>query len=284
MNPTFLHTANSSLTFFIENEFYNKGQAYKNYTSKLYYSPDPSLPNGYNSFSAPFKQWIYDQGVSGAWILNSVSGSVNLDKSETGMKVDYANGRVLIPTSYGTGINISGSYAFKDLNLYTPNETQESLLSNTKFYLNPRFGKYPNSGIAPYAMVTPAIFLTPFNYDNSQFDIGGMYETEARFSAVIMAENTWILNGALSLFADMKRKSFPEVAPSLDPINEYGDIKSLYSGNYNYNDIKNSQGGPGNLFMIKEVMGTRLSDRVKINPNIFVGIVDFDIIKVRTLE
>lgn len=284
MNPTFYHTANASLVFFIENEFYNKGQAYKNYTSKLYYNYDPSLTDGYHAYSAPFKQWIYDQGVEGAWILSGISGSVNITKSVTGMKVDYANGRVLVPSSYGTGLNISGSYAFKDLNLYSPNETQEGLLSNSKFTLNPRFDKYPNSGIVPYAFVTPAIFLTPEAYDNSQFDLGGLYETEARFSAVIMAENTWILDGALSLFGDMKRKSFPQLPVSSDPINEYGDIKVGYSNGYNYTAIKQASGTPGNQLMIKNVMASRLSDKLRINPNVFVGIVDFDVIKVRTLD
>jgi len=284
MINTFSQTAVASYSFYIENYILNNYSGYRNYTSKLYYTPDSQLTTGYHAYSAPFKQWVYDSSVTGAVIMNSITGSLNLERGQSGLKIDYMNGRVLVPAVFGKNHNISGTYAIKDINFYNSNETEESLISNSKFFLNSRFGRTPTSGIEPNAIVTPAIFITSVTHSNKNFDLAGLYKTDIDVSCVVMCDDTNLLEAVLGAFADTKRRSFVQLAPAADPINEFGDVKDSYSGSYSYNAIKNEQGTPGNQLQIDAVSSSRLSDRIRFSSNIYAGIVDTTLVKVRTIN
>ncbi len=50
------------------------GQAYTNYASALY-PQTKSVPSGYNAYASPFRSFVWDSGVAGALIPDSVSGT-----------------------------------------------------------------------------------------------------------------------------------------------------------------------------------------------------------------
>lgn len=285
MQPTYLHNVIASFTYFAENELLVQATAYRNYTSQLYYYNDTQLDPAYVAYAAPFKQWVYDQGVSGAVVLNEISGDLNLSNNESGMFVDYGNGRVLLPASFGTNLTISGTYAFKDFNFYLSNETEQWLINNGKFWLNPRFGSVPTSGIVPYQFVTPCIFTTNLNEYNEPWSINGQNNTHIFVSQVVFAETVYQLNGVMSVFSDCRYRSFPFLSINDDPINEYGDIKTgVYPSGYNYDTLVAQKGTPGNIITIENVRSARLSDRVAANPNVFLGIIQFELTQPRYLN
>lgn len=275
-----LNTVNASFFFWAQNALLNEAQAYINYSSKLYYQPDQRLGSSYVTYSAPFKQWVYDQGVQGAFVCSGVSGSVNLNQNQSGLRVDYDNGRVILPASFGTGLNISGSYAFKEFNFYLSNETEEEILTTNKFYLNSRFNQNPTGKLPPYSIVTPAIFINTLASSNKGFALGGEKQTNTRLSVIVMAETAAQINGVISFFNDKCHKFIPY--HSFDPIGPWGDIKTgEFPSGYNYNQIKSQYGVPGNFLYIESVRGSKLSDSFKGNERNFVGLIDFELSKER---
>jgi hypothetical protein len=284
MIPQFTNTAANSFLLWAEHNLLSQAQAYKNYTSRLYYYKDLGLESaGYVGYSSPFKQWVYDSSVSGATICSGIFGQITLNKGQSGLKIDYENGRAILPLSLGTGLKISGHYAFKDINVYLPNETQESVLTSNKFYLNSRFNRFPTGGIAPYVQATPALFFNNLNNRQDNFALGGLYNSVENFSFIVMVENVWMLDGIISFFRDKKNSVFPQISMYEHPIDEFGDIKTgLYPSGYSYQNLIQQYGQPGNLIYFDTIRASKVSDRIKTSEFLFLGILDIELSKVRT--
>ncbi len=273
----------------LDNYILQKGQAYINNTSRLYYQSDSRLGTGYVTYAAPFKSFVWDSGVSGAQIINSVSGSIGTMSRGTGMKVDFVNGRVIMDASVGKTAIISGSYAFKELNVYFTNQTQEQMVFSDKYYLNSRFGNELPTGAPPnnwdprlkaYNMVTPCIFVTIAHTENEPFAFGGTYCTKAAVTLNVLAENSSQLEGVLSLLADAKDVIFPQIETSQWPLNAYGDYKS----GYNYQTILQNNCAGNNQYWITDVRTSKVSDYAKIDESIMLGVIDLSIEKVRSIH
>lgn len=371
MRTQFSTTALLSFYQWMDNYLLQKGQAYTNHTSQLYYQPDSTLGTGYIAFAAPFKSFVWDSGVSGVTMFNAVSGyffdtslfsgtvgtppyttaifpqvsisggslvplqltlndgsyfsivsgtgivsgqsiffpdniaqtgalrisgatsghtdlSFIIDGTPTvirrgsqGMMTDFVNGRVLIP-SYLLLSNavLSGSYAFKDFNIYFANQAADRATFTNKPYLNSRFNRQP-TGIPPaYNMVAPCIFLSNDGEENPDWALGGKYDTTFRFKASVMAESLGQLEGAMSYFRDSVNCVFPQLETSVWPLNSYGDFKSGYS----YQEVLGQYSTPSNQFMVTDVKTRKVSDSVKINEEMFLGEITFEVSKPRYIR
>ena len=283
MQPQFSTTSLVSFHLFLDNWITQRGRAYTNVTTPLFYQPDPQL-QGYVAYASPFRSWVCDSGISGAVICSSVSGSLGVGgtgeiaRGQSGMMIDYVNGRVLFPASVGTNAKLTGTYAFPDLNVYKANETQEQIVFTQKYYLNSRFGN-PMTGIpTPGTYVTPAIFVSDAGGQNEPWAFGGTYKTDKRLSLVVLAENMTQLEGALSLIEDMKDVSFPQLPLSAWPLGPLGDYKS----GYNYETYKGQYGS--SLFSITEARTSKLGDGVKIDQALFVGLADVTVSTARSIH
>jgi hypothetical protein len=286
MKPQFTTTTLLSVASWLDNIILQNGQAYTNYTSQFVYQPDQRLGPGFVAFQAPFKEFVWDSGVSGATVFNTVSGVLNgqpfvASRGTSGMMTDFVNGRVIFPVASGfnSSMIISGSYAFKDFNVYFANQSQEQIVFTNKYYLNSRFA---NTGLPPaYDMVTPCIFITNANERNDNWAMGGIYNTVYTISLNILAENMSQLEGAMSILADQKNGYMPQIPVAAWPLNFYGDYQG--SG-WNYQKAISQYGSPGNLYFISNVRGTKVSDYVKIDEALFLGIVDITLEWVRNLR
>ncbi len=282
MNTQFSTRLLLSLYPWLDNRLLQNGQAYINNTSQFYYQPDTKLPAGTIAYAAPFKTFVWDSGVSGANILNSVSGSAGvLTRGVSGMSVDFDNGRILVNSAVGTNAVISGSYSFKDFNLYFANQSQESIVFTNKYYLNSRYNRSITGGVPPARdFVTPCMFISTVAFDNEPYAFGGQYMTEATVTINIMAENMGQLEGACSIINDSKDAMFPLLQPNTWPLNPLGDY---YSG-WNYEAIKAQYARPGNLFCVTDVRVSKVSDYAKIDPAIFLGVAELTVAIPRTLN
>ena len=303
MKPQFQHTLVTSFYLWFDNYLQDNGEAYKNKTGIFYNMTDDRLDSNYNVYSSPYKQFIIDsglhtnvvnsQGTEGAIVIDRISGqradgsAFEVTRGTSGLKIDYENGRVFFTGDEngelpGNNLSLSGQFGVKDFNVYVTNQTEEDLVVENKFKTNDRFGNLETSGVLPYDQVIPAVFITSESINNQPFAFGGLDVTQTNVKAVVMTSDLYCLDCVLSLAADSKKQSFVEVDFNDFPVTEFGDIKTAtYPTGYSYNQIEtdNTQ----ELFHIEEVFVSKLSDRVKtkVNPNIFVGFIDFEIHKYR---
>ena len=200
MKPQFQHEITTSFALWIDNYLLKKGEAFKNHTTNLYYMEDSRLAAGLSAFSSPFKQWVFDESIANADIPSEVTiNGVATPRSST-LIFDFQNGRI-ITTGTSPTDTIQASYAVKDFNIYVTNETEENLIVESKFDVNSRF-KTEETPIPAYDQVLPAIFINVTNNLNDPFTLGGEDQTTTDIRCVVMAENIFQLDGALSIFND----------------------------------------------------------------------------------
>ena len=303
MKPQFQHTLVTSFYLWFDNYLQKKGEAYKNTTGIFYNMTDDRLDSSYNVYSSPYKQFVFDsglhtgvinsQGTEGPIVLDRISGqrengnSFEIPRGTSGLKIDYENGRVFFTGDNnsnlpGDSLSLSGQFAVKDFNLYVTNQTEEDLVVE-KFATNNRFGNIQTSGVAPYDQVLPAVFISAESIKNEPLAFGGLDTTRTNVKAVVMTTDLYCLDCVLSMAADAQKRSFAKVNFSDFPVTEFGDIKTAtYPTGYSYNQIEKSN--TSEMFHIEEVNVSKLSDRVKkrVNPDIFIGFIDFEIHKYRS--
>jgi len=276
MKPQFQHELTTSFALWADNYLVTKGEAYTNYTSTFYYTEDARLSDGLIAYSSPHKQWVFDGDVNGATIPTGVyDENGEMARGDNGLVLDFDNGRAILNSGYGvTSATVSGSYAVKDFNIYITNQTEESLIIEGMFDTNSRF-KQSLSGVSPYARVIPAIFVNARDSMNEPFAFGGQDKTSTTVRCVVFAENTYQLDGALSIFNDSKNEAFAKLNFEDYPVNEHGDVTG-----FNYRTLVTDK---KNLCNIEQVRVSKLSDRLSagVDPSLFIGFVDMEVTNIR---
>ena len=275
MKAQYQHNITTSFALWLDHHLLDKGEAFTNKTGKLYYYTDPRVSNTYKVFGSPHKQWVFDSSITGATIPSGVYVSGVFKGRNNGVILDFINGRALV-SGTTTGVNVTGAYSVKDFNIYLSNENEEDLILENNIEAN---SKFPQTGtyIAPYDESFPAIYILSDGNKNTPFAFGGEDETRSLMRGVVFAESPYQLDGALSLFADTSQKVFKLKDFSNFPITEYGDIKS---GSYTYDDYYINPSVDAELF-IDDVTVSKLKERSKAASRLYVGFMDFEIIKYR---
>tara|TARA_Y100000114_G_scaffold142671_1_gene149462 strand:- start:65 stop:913 length:849 start_codon:yes stop_codon:yes gene_type:complete len=274
MKPQYQHELMTSFMLWFDHELLQKGEAYSNQTGALFYDNDSRLPSTYKAYASSYKQWVNDSSVVGDTnpiIPTGFNGSGRADH----IIFDFENGRIIeTGGAFNTGEVLTGTFAVKDFNIYLTNETEEDLILENKFKLNSRYSNIA-SGVKPYDQMAPAIFLNCEYMRNEGFAFGGEDLSTNTIKAVVLAENEYQLDGALSIFADSARKVIPKIPFTGHPGTEYGDVKN---GTYFYTGVENAYGG-SNPYYIDDVTVSKFSDRAqtKIPGDLKVGFIDFDI-------
>jgi len=277
------HKVTNSFILWFDNYLLDKGQAYSNKTGvSLENYEDARLDSSYQAYGSPYKQWVTDSSISGAIIPNGVivgntpSGAYSPSTTgrDGGLALDFENGRALVNNS-NKDYNIKCDFAVKDFNLYFTNETEEDLIVENKYEINSRIYSEPEVHIEPYDQVVPAVFITTSTSQNKGFAFGGMEETTITISASVLAEDSFQLDGVLSIFNDSRNESFAMIPMSDHPFNEFNDLKS---GTYNYKDISNQLGKCNSLY-VNDVNTSKLTGgaRKSLSNDMFVGFIDFEL-------
>tara|TARA_Y100000816_G_C26000310_1_gene522657 strand:- start:146 stop:991 length:846 start_codon:yes stop_codon:yes gene_type:complete len=278
MKPQFQHLLTTSFMLWADNYIVRRGDAYTNYTSTFYPDTgDMRLGDNLVAYSSPHKQWVFDEHIESATVASGImDDGTFINRGDNGLVLDFDNGRAILNSSFGMEkTTISGSYAVKDFNFYITNQTEEQLIIESKYDTNSRF-KQELSGIDPYSQVVPAIFVNPETTENEPYAFGGEDKTMTNIRCVVFAENTYQLDGALSVFADSKNEVFAKLGFEDYPLSEYGDASG-----FNYKTL--CDGKSGTYFHIEQVRTSKLSDRVNknIDPSLFIGFIDFEVTNLR---
>lgn len=278
MKPQYQHELMTSFMLWFDHELLQKGEAYSNQTGYLYYDEDSRLPSSYKAYASPYKQWVSDSSVSGDTNPTIPTSFNGYDRTDD-IIFDFENGRIIeTGGAFGTSETLSGTFAVKDFNVYLTNETEEDLILENKFELNSRYSKSP-SAVKPYDQMNPAIFINSEFMTNEGFAFGGEDKTRNVIKAVVLAENSYQLDGVLSIFADSARKSFSKIPFSGHPTTEYGDIKN---GSYSYTSTSDAYSA-SNPYYIEDVTVSKFSERAqsKVPGDIQVGFIDFEVSTLR---
>ena len=290
MKPLYQHKLLTSFYLWFDHFLLDKGAAYKNFQGTDFYNYSDERIQNKTVFGSPYKQWVYDKSITDATIPsisgNGPAGSVTFPHpagnttGTSGLLLDYDNGRVLFDSSVDTTASISGGYSVKNFNTYVSNENEESLIMEGKYKLNARYTR-ELTNVAPYDEVTPAVFLSTTTSTNQPFALGGEDNTISNITAVAFAENTYQLDGILSIFADASKESFNGIPYTGSPLDEYGNIKSTYPTGYDYNNVANNNSS--DIFFVQNTTVSKISDKMDkfIPVPLYVGFIDFEINKYR---
>ena len=286
MTPQYQHKLTSSFMLWFDNYLLTKGQAYTNTTGRFYNYADERLPDVYSVFGSQYKQWVTDSSIAGATIPSGVYVGNTFYGRATGVNndsatriLDFDNGRALI-SGLATGSIVTGSFAVKDFNVFYSNDTEEDLIVEKKFIVNKRIGTDETvTYIEPYDQVVPAVYICNASSQNLPFAFGGMDQTVTNINAVVIAENTYQLDGILSIFNDSVDEVIGDIAFEQYPLTEYGDLKSGY---YNYLDFKN-QYIENEKYFVESVKVSKMNDKARksLVNDLYVGFIDFDVSMMR---
>ena len=128
MKATYINNLMSSFYLWLDHEVLAMGEAFINYSGKLYNAPDPNFPNK-QVYGAPFRQWVYDSSIPNVNIPSGVfiNGSY-VARGTSGLNLDFNKGRAIISGSASS--NVTASYSFKEYNIYYTDERVDDRLSN----------------------------------------------------------------------------------------------------------------------------------------------------------
>ena len=274
MKEQFQHKLTTSFFLWFDNFLLTKGEAYGNKTGEFFYYDDPRLDSTYKAYGSPFKQWVTDSAVTGATMPTGVYIGGSFSGRDDGVVLDFENGRALVSGS-NTGLSLTGQFSVKDFNVYMTNDTEEDLVVENKYAVNSRLPSGPYTYIEPYDDVVPAIFISSSDADNKPFALGGMQDTTVSMKAVILAEDTYQLDGVLSIFMDSVDECINPIPMTGYPVTELGDLKD---GSYNYTSVKDGYSGDIK-FYINEARTSKLTDRDRksLAHDMYIGFIDFDV-------
>jgi hypothetical protein len=274
MIEQYQHTVTSSFLLWFDNYLLKKGQAFSNKTGSFFYYPDDRLDSRFKAFGSPYKQWVNDSSINGAVIPSGVYVNGSFQPRSNSLLLDFTNGRALISGAANSAA-VTGQFSVKDFNIYFTNEGEEDLLVDKKYLPNSRIFSADQSYIQPYDNAVPAIFISSQSMRNDPFSFGGEDTSKIQMKAVVMAENSYQLDGVLSIFADSFNEVITPIPFSAHPTTEYGDIKSGY---FSYDSLKSQYGGGSPLF-IEEAITSKLTDKARksLANDLFIGFIDFEI-------
>ena len=278
MKAAFSHNLINSFFLWFDNFLLKKADAHKTYTTKLYNYSDERLGGDKIVYGSPYKQWVYDQSITGATIPSglTIDGSF-LSTGTSGMQFDFDNGRVIFNSGVSSGLDITGTYTVKEINSYITDQNEEKLIIENKYITNIRISLTENY-VKPYIPATPSVFISMEDMDNQPFAFGGEDLTTSHVKAVAFCENLYQLDGILSTFADSFNEVLGKIPVNCHPIGEFGSIKTgVYPTGYDYYNVV-TECGP-EKFYVNEVETSKIRDNnlKQLNPELNIGFIEFEI-------
>lgn len=242
----------------------------------------PDLPSNYIAYYSPYRQFVWSSDKNSVNDFVTIDGTQVTDKNN--IYIDYNNGRVLLNNSAysSTTLNITGDFAYKSVNVYITDETEENVILNSDFLISPVNQTFlqQNGGFTDKIYTVPAVFLTLANSSNEPFAFGGMDNTISNIRGVVVADSNYTLDGVLSLFRDSARACFSMIEFNDFPFGEFNHIKSHP---YKYETLS---AGSSKKFFIEDVKCSKITDRarerISSSQDYKIGFIDFNVSMPRT--
>lgn len=271
----------TSMLFWFDNKLLTKGEAFTNAKSNFY--PIESQYFGYYTYGAPYKQLIVDSSITGANIISGVYVSgIFTNIGENNLSgINAAQGQLYfsVPINNPTQ-NLSGNYAVKDFNVYITSETEEDLLFETQFQLNPKVSQNP-TGLPLNSETYPVAYLKYQGGGNEPLAFGGLDITKINIRAIVLSDNIFKLDALTSIFRDTNNTMVPLIYQNEMPFDPLGSACGC-TGSYNYNTLTADRPNDEGYVYIDKVYISKVDNRLtnsynKLNPNVFTAFIDFEL-------
>jgi len=224
MTPQFDNILMTSMLFWLDNKVMSKGQAYTNYQSAFYQVPN--MYYGFYTYGAPFKQMVIDCSISGANIISGVyvSGVFTIPGQGALTGINSSEGQLYFTTPINNPTtNLSGNYAVKDYNMYLTSKTEENLLFETQYQVNPKTYQNP-TGLPIGSETYPVIYLKYQGGKNKPLAFGGFDQTVGNVRAIVLADSVYSLDAVTSIMRDTSRQIIPLIYPDEMPFNSLNSL------------------------------------------------------------
>lgn len=279
MKPQFNNIVMSSALLWFDNKLLSKGEAYTNYSSNFYEVDSQYF--GYYTYGAPFKQMVVDSSINGANIISGVYVNNIFRKIGDGFLtgINSSQGHLYFTSGINNpNTNISGNYAVKDFNVFLTSETEEDLLFETQFQLNPKTYQSP-TGLPLNSETYPVVYLKYQGGDNEPLAFGGLDKTNINIRAIVLSDTIFKLDALTSIFRDTARTYIPLIYQNEMPYNQLGSISDGY---FNYNILTQNKVMDEDYLYIDNVYVSKIDNRFinsysKLNPNVFTAFIDFEL-------
>jgi len=263
----------SSFYLWFNHTLLEKGEAFQNVSSLFY--PTNTKYNGLYAYACPYNQLVSDSSITGAIIISGIYlNGAFVTTGQSGFHgIDFEHGRAYFTSGLSASTVISGNYAYKEVNVVLTNQNEQKLLFETQYNPRPKLGQVP-TGLFTNQLTYPVVFLTDVGSTNEPFAFGGMDNSILDVGAIILADSKFNLSAINSIFKDRARTTIPVLEASEFPFNVYGELKS----GYNYNTLTS---GRAEAFLeasfINKTSPIVLNRLYEANPNIFLGIIEFQL-------
>jgi len=273
MKDQFDHLLSSSFNLYLEHKLLKEGEAYTNTTGELFQS-DQNQVNGVNYSNSPVSQWVYDSSVDGAIVPTGVflGPDAFVGRGISGVSLNFLGGGAYHSGNY----SVSGAYAKKDFNFYFMPEEDAELLLETAFS-----SKDPLTAINEsknYNVNAPCIIVNSKDSKNDPFAFGGMDETNSHYQAVIITNNNYHKDGAMSIFRDLNETCFPVIDSADVPFNSMGDLKT---GLFNYEDLYLKYPNSNQYATVDRVTVQGVRQRSEGRKNFYLAYAEFRLLSYR---
>lgn len=290
MKPQFLHDLYTSFYLWFEHRLTHTGEAYFTGCEQTFTLQDSDdAPSNYNTLYSHQGQFVFSgTGVPSGVYMNGIFVPQN-DDSSTGLLIDFEKGRILLGTGLNEDAAITGYFDQREINIYTTQDDEDAILLGREFIIsgdphskvhkNPKADSHSHADSShvtdPHVECAyiPAAFITLSNSKNEAWALGGEKSTSAIIRVVFVVDDSFLLDGAMSLFSDAVHRNFNIYSSEDSPI---GEFNSLKEPPYYYPTFAKT---PIGTCYIKEVSTSKLKDQVRVNislpKSIKVGFVDF---------
>jgi len=281
MKLTYDHVLVASFMSWFDFTLVNNGGAFFNASSLLYPTKSDYYSNQY-LYSAPYRPWAYDTGVSGVSVPTGVyDANGNFLTRDSGIYISFDKG--VIGSNSPLAAPLSGSYTVREFDVFYTNEDEDTFISQTKFEHKPQTSmQIPSTGL-PYSTRTFPCCAVKYNAgDNKDFMFGGTQNTVSQFRVLVVADSSFQIDGVLSIFRDSRLSNFTLLGPSQLPFNSVGD----YKGGVPFNYLNNISTNPENFIWISDVDCLKLSDAAatRVGQKLYTAMIDFTVERPRNVK
>lgn len=281
MKTQFDHTLLSSFYLWFEAELVSsRSKAYSTGLSNEFKKITAvDVSSTYNVYQGAYRQLVAENSVdvvnSGVFIDGSFTSFGN-----SGLYLDFNNGRLILPTASGSSLTITGNSTVKEINTYISNEDDEHLILHGDFREVGQTTPYwfsKDDKLDEKTYFLPACFISLASSQNKEFCFGGEEDTQTRIRVAVLTSDNYLLDGVLSYFRDSARKCITHIDFEDYP---YGKFNSLKSYPYSYANLVAAQTDSSKKSTIEKVIDSKIVNtdlRKSLGKNFSVGFLDFDL-------
>jgi len=277
MIPQYDHNLGSYFTLYLENRLLEKGQSFTN-TTGIFYPNDQNNINGLTFSNSSYGQWVYDHSISGAIIPSGIYvNGLEVNRGASGVSIDFLNGGAY-HEDFGNAA-VSGAFAYKDFNIYFKPENESQVLLRDAFRSKDPLGVLTGSN--NLKINAPCIIVSSKSSSSQPLAFGGLDEVTYNLQALVLTDNYYHLDGALSILRDLRENYFSVGDFEKIPWDSKGDLKD---SDYSYNNINAAfSGGYQKAYINKvDINSTRSSKNIDNDFSEFnIGYAEFSVIAYR---